>query len=254
MSTVPSELQYTGFNFPTLERLPASRCSSHTGINRTIADDIFPMENAPAGTTSTAFRSYMGLQSVIDASWPLEPNLISPTDSQSRSEVGDTPIQENVDGNIVQLAHRVSSLETQFGQFLTRKDLSMDRMLSNTKSCMGKISRAVESGEAMQHPACRALAMKAIDLVVSLYEMCDLQNEVGHGPPIQFGVFDIDPEDQVALRKEILIREIHRCIQLIQCLREQLWLVTNRGFDCGSVQHYERLEQRASVLISSLRG
>lgn len=100
----------------------------------------------------------------------------------------------------------------------------MDRMVSNTKSCMGEISRAVESGEAMQHLACRALAVKAIDLVVSLYEMCDPQNEVGHGPPIQFGIFDIDPEDQVALRKELLIKEVHRCIKLIQCLREQSWV------------------------------
>ena len=250
------------FNLPTPEPLPTSRRSSHTEGNYppvisqggTLTSNIFSMETARGNTTSTAFPSDLELQNVIDASWVLEPSLVSSTASQSQSELGDPPMQESVDSNIVQLAHTVSSLETQLGQFLTHESPSMDKVLSDAKLCMGEIGRAVESGKSMQHPACRALAVKAINLVVSLYEMCDPRNEVGHCAPIQFGIFDIDPEDQVALRKELLIREIHRCIRLIQCLRDQSWLVTDRGLDCGSVQHYVRLEQRASVLISSLRG
>lgn len=131
----------------------------------------------------------------------------------------------------------------------------MDKVLQYNKLCIAKIAEPIESGENLQYLALRALIAKTIDLVVSLYEMCSPQNEAADSVPLQFGMFEINPGDQVALRKEIFGKEVYRCIRLIQRLREQSsWLVPERGLDCGCVQHYARLEQRASMLISSLKG
>ncbi|KAL1956365.1 hypothetical protein VTO42DRAFT_7348 [Malbranchea cinnamomea] len=181
------------------------------------------------------------------------PSFPDSTTSPCRSEelLNETTVPWT-DTFVVQLAHIISCLEHQRRQSRTNNRPSMDTVLHHNRSCINRIIEAIEGGTSMRYPACRALAVEALGLVVSLYESCCSQCTADHRVPLQFGIFEIDPCDQIKLLKGLLSQEIDRCIRLIQRLRELSWLATARGLECGSVQNYVRLEQRANLLVSLL--
>ena len=106
-----------------------------------------------------------------------------------------------------------------------------------------------------------------MELIVTLYE--DITKNPSHeqlassamskpnAPFLQFGVFELDPEEQTMIRNRIIRKEAQKCVQIIQVLKRLLESEVNTP-DKASSQSlalgnwYEGMERRMSDLVSSL--
>lgn len=145
----------------------------------------------------------------------------------------------------------------------------MDKVLALNKSCLANVGKitALEDGKLCK--SCRALIPTAMELIVTLYEMCISQNHEdpqnrkrAHSPAhrrtsssnLHFGVFQIEPEDQTAICNQLFTKELNGSIQIIRTLSARCHdaAITAGTANCGSVQWYTKMEARAKKLISTL--
>ena len=165
--------------------------------------------------------------------------------------------------HVLALVEVIGSLEAQ----MQGNDTAVDRMLRLNKACLASVMKIVAQEDSKLCKSCRALVPTAMELIVSLYEKC-LSKENGDGPSnkdqpnssrrrsssLQFGVFPIEPEDQIAFTNQLFTKELRRSIHIIQLFATQCREAAGGNANCGSVVWYTKMEQRAKNLITSLGG
>jgi hypothetical protein len=78
-----------------------------------------------------------------------------------------------------------------------------------------------------------------------------------NGPFLQFGVFELDPEEQTAIRNRIIRKQAQECVQIIQMLK-RLFEADSEGGRPDTTQSMALgnwcagMEKRMNSLISSL--
>ena len=147
---------------------------------------------------------------------------------------------------------------------------AIDELMRVNKACMIDITRIMELKEYALCKSCGILVPTAMELVVTLYEKGvssentaspkqQSQQSTPCGselPNLQFGVFQVDPEEQIAFRNRIICKELQRGVEIIKRFSDQNQNHTNEGSHSGRVhkQWYVEMEHRAKRLVSSLGG
>ena len=132
------------------------------------------------------------------------------------------------------------------------------------------ITRIMDLKEYARCKSCGILVSTAMELVVTLYEMgVSLENNTSpeqqgqHSalgenelPNLQFGVFEVDAEEQIEFRNRIICKELRRSIDIIKKFSEHNQTPASESPHSGKVhkQWYVEMEHRAKRLISSLGG
>ncbi|UNI23708.1 hypothetical protein JDV02_009512 [Purpureocillium takamizusanense] len=165
--------------------------------------------------------------------------------------------------HVVALCKMVRLLESH----VQTKSTAVDEVMRLNQACIRDISKISAKKEYMQCRSCPALISTIMELIVTLYE--DITKHPSHeqlatsalstpnAPFLQFGVFELDPEEQTVIRNRIIRKEAQKCVQIIQFLKRLLESELNTP-DKGSAQSqalgnwYEGMERRMSDLVSSL--
>lgn len=166
--------------------------------------------------------------------------------------------------HVLALVDIIGSLETQ----VQANDTAVDKALYLNKASIASVAKIVAQEDNKLCKSCRALVPTAMELIVSLYEKClskenrdgrsnSDQSDSSSSPPprssvLQFGVFPIDPEDQIALTNQLATKELRHSIHIIQLFTRQCREAAGGNSNCGSVVWYSKMEQRAEKLITSL--
>jgi hypothetical protein len=174
------------------------------------------------------------------------------------------------------------------------KSMAVDEVMRLSQACIRDISRISANKEYMQCKSCPALISTIMELIVTLYEgttsaananansttpqqqqqqqqqqeepqsststlvspsaaLCAKPN----GPFLQFGVFELDPEEQTAIRNRIIRKQAQECVQIIQMLK-RLFEADSEGGRPDTTQSMALgnwcagMEKRMDSLISSL--
>ena len=104
------------------------------------------------------------------------------------------------------------------------KTHSLDEILRVNKACMADLAKIMALDEYRACRCCNMIASSALDLIIVLFEEvansqdwgANGQRRQGKFPILQFGVFELDPEEQTAMTKRILKKELQRCLQIVQ--------------------------------------
>jgi hypothetical protein len=169
------------------------------------------------------------------------------------------------------------------------KSMAVDEVMRLSQACIRDISRISANKEYMQCKSCPALISTIMELIVTLYEgttsananpsSTDSQQQQQqqeepqsssstlvsptalsakpNGPFLQFGVFELDPEDQMAIRNRIIRKQAQECVQIIQMLK-RLFEADSEGGRPDTTQSMALgnwcagMEKRMNSLISSL--
>lgn len=147
---------------------------------------------------------------------------------------------------------------------------AIDELMRVNKACMIDITRIMGLKEYAMCKSCGILVFTAMELVVTLYEMGVSSESItphkqqgqqpilgrNELPNLQFGVFDVDPEEQIAFRNRIICKELQRSIGIIKRFSEQNQNTVSKSSHSGKVhkQWYVEMEHRAKRLVSSLGG
>lgn len=149
---------------------------------------------------------------------------------------------------------------------------AIDELMHVNKACMADLTRIMELKEFTLCKSCSILVSTAMELVITLYETAmsghkamstvpDQQQRqlsssslpscaLSRGetiPNLQFGVFRLDHEDQMAIRNHIISKQLNRSVEIIRSL-------DSGGSNGGKVhkQWYVEMELRAKKLVSSM--
>ena len=183
----------------------------------------------------------------------------------SPAPLPDTRKEKERDTHVLALVEIVRSLEAQ----IEAKETAMDKVLHLNKMCLANLARIVAMEEGKMCTGCRALTPAALELIVKLYESSlaeggviePNQSTTSTPPPhqtsnsaLQFGVYQIDPEDQSAFRNQLFVKELNRSIQIMNKLNVQSYsdAIAAGNMNCGSVAWYNKMEQRAKSLVAKL--
>jgi hypothetical protein len=106
-----------------------------------------------------------------------------------------------------------------------------------------------------------------MELIVTRYE--DVIRDQGYGrtsliassrpcaPSLQFGVFELDPDEQTLIRNRIICKEAQKCVKIIRTLKQLLVNKVATGNDMSSQANalrnwYNGMEKRMTDLIAGL--
>ncbi|KAF2128298.1 hypothetical protein P153DRAFT_431979 [Dothidotthia symphoricarpi CBS 119687] len=166
-------------------------------------------------------------------------------------------------GPIVALCRMVRLLEAQ----IHSQPTSVDEVMRLNQTCIRDVSKISSKTEYMQCRSCPALISTIMELIVTRYE--DITNDQSRNrmswvavsrpstPSLQFGVFELDPEEQALIRNRIIRKEAQKCVTIIRTLKQLLVAKSATGNDVSSQSHalhnwYDGMEKRMTDLISSL--
>ncbi|KAK8003901.1 hypothetical protein PG989_003620 [Apiospora arundinis] len=107
------------------------------------------------------------------------------------------------------------------------KKTSVDDVMRTNKECFTTVQRLMEEDDYKNCKSCPMLLSAALGLMVMLYEEAiktpitpGAAAHACHGsgmmPNLVFGVFQIDPEDQVTIRSSIISKELHKFLRIIE--------------------------------------
>lgn len=148
---------------------------------------------------------------------------------------------------------------------------AIDELMHVNKSCIADLSRIMGLNEYAVSKSCSILVATGMELVITLYETAILGHKAMSTAPdpqqrqlssptsssgelsretipnLQFGVFHLDHEDQIAIRNRIISKQLNRSIEIIRSLGCD-------GSNGGKVhkQWYAEMEHRAKKLVSSM--
>ena len=155
-------------------------------------------------------------------------------------------------------------------ELIQNRETTIDEVLRANKFCMTVINGIMSSDFFGKCKSCEMLILTAMDLVITLYETgvsedmrgssqaCRAQSAdqtFAQKASLQFGVFQLEPEDHIMLRNQIVRNELQRCIQMI---RGQSSEYRNASRDGSTPSHkirqhwFDVIENRARTLTSSL--
>ncbi|GAB1317423.1 Fungal zn(2)-Cys(6) binuclear cluster domain-containing protein [Madurella fahalii] len=203
------------------------------------------------------------LSSAIPGFFPMSPR------SPGQSVTGLPSTQTNQDwgqhAHVVALCKMIRLLENH----VQAKSTPVDEVMKLSQACIRDITKISSKKEYMQCRSCPALISTIMELIVTLYEDTT-RNQVQEpestaspglskpsGPLLHFGVFELDPEEQTAIRNRIIRKEAQECVQIIQVLKRLLGGETpTAGRETlqsrALAEWCEGMEKRMNELISSL--
>ncbi|KAM5381128.1 hypothetical protein ACJZ2D_003044 [Fusarium nematophilum] len=134
---------------------------------------------------------------------------------------------------------------------------SLDEILHVNKACITSIARIWATEEYAKYRCCDMLTASALDLIMTLFEEALLPLQAGNTsemrceglPDVHFGVFEVDSEEQVAMAKRLVVKELMGCLRIIRERFKGDPDCKSLVVQCGSV-----LDRRVESLISSLES
>jgi hypothetical protein len=193
----------------------------------------------------------------------------SPCVPSRRSEASIPPKQDPKTQypHISALCKIISLLEAH----IRAKTNAIDEVMRINKACMIDITRIRTLEEYKSCNSCGMLVSTSLELIMSLYE-CSILSEAVRPPSrnslfrephredtlpnLQFGVFELDRDEQIGLSNRIIRKELQRSIQLIRALAADCRTPRGESFSYSKVrtQWHNEMEQRAKHLVSSLES
>lgn len=163
------------------------------------------------------------------------------------------------------LAKTIGLLE----ELLQSKVVTIDEVLRVNRFCMTVVGRIMKSDYFRDCKSCRMMILTAVDLMISLYESgiaedttqtCKPQSVDQTSPQkasLQFGIFQLEPEDHIMFRNQIVRNELQRCVQMIQDQSSEFRDTSSDRTAPNDEVHRKwlsALSNRARSLSSSLRS
>ena len=161
--------------------------------------------------------------------------------------------------HVTSLAKTIGLLE----ELLQSKAVPMDEVLRVNKFCMSVLGGIMKRESFKSCKSCRMMIFIAMDLMITLYEdgvsgdRRAADQTLPQKASLQFGSFQLEPEDRLMLRNQIIRNELQRCLQMIQDHSSELRDSSSDG--PAPVQEVHQkwltvLNTRARILSSSLRA
>lgn len=205
------------------------------------------------------------LSSAIPGFFPMSPR------SPGQSVTGLPSAQAGQDwgqhAHVVALCKMIRLLENH----VQAKSTPVDEVMKLSQACIRDITKISAKKEYMQCRSCPALISTIMELIVTLYEdttrsqaqeaesMASPGVSKPSGPLLHFGVFELDPEEQTAIRNRIIRKEAQECVQIIQVLKRLLGgdtataTASRDSLQSRALAEWcEGMEKRMNELISSL--
>lgn len=177
------------------------------------------------------------VSSILPSSKSPSLSIFTPSFSQtpawtpSRRSQDPSPITDDIKAqfpHIGALCKIISVLEAH----LRAKSSAIDEVMRVNKACMTDIMRIRAMEEYKMCKSCGMLVSTALDLIMSLYEggisegvQAPSRNPLFRAPQqesalpsLQFGVFQLDRDEQINFSNRIISKELQRSIQLIRTL------------------------------------
>ena len=151
---------------------------------------------------------------------------------------------------------------------IQKRNTAIDEIMRVNKTCVTEITEIMNSEAFKPCNSCRMLIMTAMDLVMMLYEtgVSEVVTAVSRSArpdkcipaqkaSLQFGVFQVEPEDYVKFRNQVIQNELERYIQAIQSQGAEFRSYSTSGPLASNKLHqqwFHLIENRARALASSL--
>ncbi|KAK8120441.1 hypothetical protein PG999_004561 [Apiospora kogelbergensis] len=146
-----------------------------------------------------------------------EPSPVSP-----QKEDAHQPEGHMMSSSVTALCKIIQVLEKQ----IQDKKTSVDDVMRTNKECCTTVQALMEEDDYKNCKSCPMLLSAALGLMVMLYEEA-IKTPIKPGaaahtcnggmmPNLVFGVFQIDPEDQVTIRSSIISKELHKFLRIIE--------------------------------------
>lgn len=234
------------------------------GLNHDFEIDRLWVPQFDQGNVASAFCSSQSTSPISFApSCPQTPPRIPSRRSQAPVPPKQDPKTQLP--HISALCKIISLLEAH----LRAKTNAIDEVMRINKACMADITRIRAMEEYKICNSCGMLVSTSLELIMSLYE-CGVLSEVVQPPSrnslfrgphredtlpsLQFGVFELDRDEQIGLSNRIIRKELQRSIQLIRALAADCRAPGGESLSYSKVrtQWHNEMEQRAKTLVSSL--
>ncbi|KAF5591250.1 fungal zn(2)-Cys(6) binuclear cluster domain protein [Fusarium subglutinans] len=102
------------------------------------------------------------------------------------------------------------------------KTHSIDEILRVNKACLTDLATIMDQEEYKACRSCHMTVCSVLDLILVLFEgmvqgqaWSHQRNSATTSPILQFGVFELDPEEQVSMTKRILHKEVQRALKIV---------------------------------------
>lgn len=109
------------------------------------------------------------------------------------------------------------------------KTHSIDETLRVNKACLTDLATIMDQKEYKACRSCHMTVCSVLDLILVLFEdmvqgqaWSHQQNSAITSPVLQFGVFELDPEEQISMTKRILHKEIQRALKIVYELSKEV--------------------------------
>lgn len=191
---------------------------------------------------------------------PLSPDStwLSPSTSNSPPKEQWSP-EPQITSVISELSTMLESLETQ-----TRSESrALDEILQTNRACMTSLGKILTTSEYSSYRSGGILVVSALELIIYSFEEAVKSQGWGSKPSsqtcgslssVKFGVFEVDPEDQVAIVKSIVSKEVKNCLEIVRNLAGECRCQGLEGCKSLVAQSYSALEQRVDRLILDLQS
>lgn len=230
--------------------------------NTNLDIDRFPLPTLDQNALSSSVACFSQSTSPPNMSCPQTPLPVASHTLPQDITVSNQDGQRSQHPHISALCKIIQLLET----YLEATPAAIDEVMRINKACMADITKIMSMEEHTSCRSCGMLISAALDLIILLYEnaispeVANPQSRDSHFPAqprssgyLQFGVFQLDPDEQVALSNQIICKELQRGIQIIRASSAER---QSSASSYGRVrkQWHIDMEQRAGTLLSSLGG
>ncbi|KAI1499407.1 hypothetical protein F5X99DRAFT_430673 [Biscogniauxia marginata] len=214
-------------------------------------------ETAPTSSvTDLSLNSQPGTSSGSSARRPS-------IDQQSSMDIASESNQ--LYGYAITLCRNVQLLEFH----VQTKTKAMDKIMQISKASIASIVKITDETSFMKCKSCPPLVPTVMELIVTLYEdsfRAQEQNQRSFQPAddfmaipqLRFGVYQIDPEEQITLRNHIICAQVKTCQEIVRKLRN---LFTNQSatsiarsasaHGCLLSTWYDDMEMRIQSLLTT---
>jgi hypothetical protein len=154
---------------------------------------------------------------------------------------------------------------------LANKEIAIDEVMRTNQACIAEITRIMGLEKYKLCKSCPMLVSTAMELILTLYEngispeaqniqsttcaSLSPQRRYSGLPNLQFGVFQLDPEERIVFGNRIICKELQRCTQVIRTLSAERQSQGDDGSSFGRVhmRWMVELENRVERFITTLR-
>ena len=128
---------------------------------------------------------------------------------------------------------------------------------------MTSLGKILTTSEYSSYRSGGILVVSALELIIYSFEEAVKSQGWGSEPSsqicgslssVKFGVFEVDPEEQVAIVKRIVFKEVKNCLEIIRNLAGECRCQGLEGCKSLVAQSYSALEQRVDRLILDLQS